>query len=69
MKLLFTFCLALFMLSAQHQHAGSQTSGNVQLVSGLGNHTHPIATNSELAQKFFDQGLALVFGFIYVFVW
>jgi tetratricopeptide (TPR) repeat protein len=63
MKLLLTFFLAIFMASAQHQHAGSQSSGSVQLMSGLGNHSHPIATNSEMAQKFFDQGLALVFGF------
>ena len=35
----------------------------VQLLPGLGNHHHPIATKSPEAQKFFDQGLALSYAF------
>ncbi len=35
----------------------------VQLLPGLGNHHHPIATKSPEAQKFFDQGLALAWAF------
>ncbi len=35
----------------------------VELLPGLGNHHHPISTSSPEAQKFFDQGLALVYGF------
>jgi tetratricopeptide (TPR) repeat protein len=35
----------------------------VQLLPGLGNHYHPIATKSPEAQKFFDQGLALAYAF------
>jgi tetratricopeptide (TPR) repeat protein len=35
----------------------------VQLLPGLGNHHHPIATTSAEAQKFFDQGLALSYAF------
>ena len=35
----------------------------VQLLPGLGNHHHPIATKSPAAQKFFDQGLALAWAF------
>jgi tetratricopeptide (TPR) repeat protein len=34
-----------------------------ELVSGLGEHHHPIATSSEGAQAFFDQGFAWVFAF------
>jgi tetratricopeptide (TPR) repeat protein len=34
-----------------------------QLLPGLGNHHHPIATKSPEAQKFFDQGLALAYAF------
>lgn len=30
---------------------------------GLGNHHHPISTTNPEAQKFFDQGLTLIFGF------
>jgi tetratricopeptide (TPR) repeat protein len=34
-----------------------------RLLDGLGGATHPITTRSELAQKYFDQGLALSYGF------
>ena len=33
------------------------------LVDGLGDYNRPISTKSELAQKFFDQGLRLVYGY------
>jgi tetratricopeptide (TPR) repeat protein len=33
------------------------------LLEGLGAHRHPITTGSELAQRYFDQGLILSFGF------
>src|SRR6516225_6383568 len=47
---------------AQHQH-GSTSERPVQLFANLGNHTHKIATRSPEAQKFFDQGLTLLYGF------
>jgi tetratricopeptide (TPR) repeat protein len=62
-KLPFLLALAVASAFAQHAHHESSHSKPVELLEGLGNHTHPIATTSELAQKFFDQGLALVFGF------
>src|SRR5580765_4358181 len=34
-----------------------------RLMPGMGNHHHPIATSSPEAQRFFDQGVDLVFGF------
>src|SRR4029079_2035789 len=33
------------------------------LVNGLGSYSRTISTKSELAQKFFDQGLRLVYGY------
>ncbi len=33
------------------------------LLPGMGHHHHPIATTNPEAQKFFDQGLTLSFGF------
>jgi len=33
------------------------------LLAGLGSHRHPIATSSPEAQKFFDQGMVMLFGF------
>ena len=35
----------------------------VALLSGLGSHRHPIATAVPEAQKFFDQGMIMLFGF------
>ncbi|MCL7944687.1 tetratricopeptide repeat protein [Marinobacter sp. ATCH36] len=40
----------------------SDTS-RVPLFEGLGDHHHPITTDSGLAQRYFDQGLVLAFGF------
>jgi len=48
---------------AQHHSAPAPAAGKVTLLSGLGNLHHPIATNNPEAQKFFDQGLTLIFGF------
>lgn len=48
---------------AQHVHNTTETARPAELLEGLGSHTHPIATQSALAQKFFDQGLALIYGF------
>jgi tetratricopeptide (TPR) repeat protein len=47
----------------QHHHQHSEPAKPAELLEGLGTHSHPIKTNSPLAQKFFDQGLALIFGF------
>lgn len=47
---------------AQHEHHAAPEKP-AELLEGLGAHSHPIATDSELAQKFFDQGLSLIFGF------
>lgn len=45
------------------QAPGMSVELPVQLLPGLGNHHHPIATKSPEAQKFFDQGLALTWAF------
>jgi tetratricopeptide (TPR) repeat protein len=45
------------------QAPGTSVVQPVQLLPGLGNHHHPIATKSPEAQKFFDQGLALAWAF------
>lgn len=53
-----------FADDASHQHAAAAASpGPVQLYDGLGNVHHPVTTKSELAQKYFDQGLAFDYGF------
>jgi tetratricopeptide (TPR) repeat protein len=57
--IVFTACAAL----AQHDHHAAENTKPAELLDGLGTHKHPIATKSELAQTFFDQGLALIYGF------
>jgi hypothetical protein len=41
----------------------AQTAPTSPLLSGIGNHHHAIATSSADAQRYFDQGFDLVFGF------
>lgn len=53
---------ASFVLTAQHHPAPSASQPAV-LHPGIGDHHHPISTANPDAQKFFDQGLTLVFGF------
>src|SRR5687767_10257956 len=69
MKLRTSRCLGLLLLSvslafAQHEHHHEAANTRpAELLPGLGNHTHPIRTSNPMAQKFFDQGLALIYGF------
>ncbi len=52
-------------LSAQAPAPASAPPGPkpVELYAGMGAHRHPIRTTSPEAQKFFDQGVVLLFGF------
>ncbi|MCX6605832.1 MAG: hypothetical protein NTV52_19865 [Acidobacteria bacterium] len=50
-------------LFGQHQHGDASAVRPAELLAGMGSHSHPIATKSALAQAFFDQGLALLYGF------
>src|ERR1700683_1622876 len=55
-------------LGQQHDHGPAlQESGQnvtpAPLLIGLGHLHHPITTSSPLAQRYFDQGLTLVYGF------
>jgi tetratricopeptide (TPR) repeat protein len=43
--------------------ADPTSAANTGILPGVGAHHHPIATTNSDAQKFFDQGMALVFGF------
>ncbi|HVF56070.1 MAG TPA: hypothetical protein VM934_07960 [Pyrinomonadaceae bacterium] len=64
----FPFCLLTLLLvcghaPAQHQHPASNNPKPATLLSGLGRHRFPVSTTSAEAQKFFDQGVILVYGF------
>ena len=43
--------------------AQAQSTAGAQLLPGMGSYSHPIQTTSPEAQKFFDQGLALLYNF------
>ncbi len=48
---------------AQHDHSMMMKPKPAVLMPGVGNQHHPVSTNNPLAQKFFDQGMALVYAF------
>ncbi len=58
-RLLFLLPVALF---SQHQHPAAPARQAV-LMPGLGNVHHAVTTKNPEAQKFFDQGLALIWAF------
>lgn len=56
---------ASFAEAAEHRHGVSSApaAGTVPLYTGLGNVRHTVTTRSPLAQRFFNQGLALCYAF------
>jgi tetratricopeptide (TPR) repeat protein len=63
MRLRSLFCLLLpLALLAQHEHPAAPARQAV-LMPGLGDVHHAISTKNPEAQKFFDQGLALIWAF------
>lgn len=55
--------MAALLHGQGHDHGTPANQKPAELWDGLGTHSHPIATKSAQAQKFFDQGLALIYGF------
>jgi len=63
-RLLKSILMIFATLLVAGQRAETQTTDEFAvLVDGLGNYSRKISTNSERAQKFFDQGLRLVYGY------
>ena len=64
-KLLLSIALASFAvaLGAQADMHAPAPEKPPQLLAGMGSHRHPIKTPSAEAQKYFDQGVTLLFGF------
>ena len=60
---LFTLLLLSPNIAAQHTHDASADAKLPSLMAGLGDAHHPVSTTNSEAQRFFDQGLALVYGF------
>jgi tetratricopeptide (TPR) repeat protein len=55
--------LAVAILAGQDHHTPAPQGPPVRPMAGLGKHHHKIATTSREAQRLFDQGLTLVYGF------
>lgn len=49
--------------NAQHEQHGGGMQKPAQLIAGAGKLHHPVTTKIAEAQKFFDQGLAFIYGF------
>ena len=60
---LLTLLLACGPASGQHAHPATSNPRPATLLAGLGRHSFPVSTASAEAQKFFDQGVILVYGF------
>jgi hypothetical protein len=61
---LYLFALSLFFPSAVAQESNSHAGAKpAMLLPGMGHLHHPIATSSAEAQRFFDQGLTLIYAF------
>jgi tetratricopeptide (TPR) repeat protein len=66
MKLLLIALTVLLLFTgafAQHEHHSSSDVKPAALIPGLGDVHHPVSTSNREAQQFFNQGLALVYGF------
>jgi tetratricopeptide (TPR) repeat protein len=56
--------VAVAALGQQHEHgAVAPETGPTPLLNGLGHLHHPITTSNPMAQRYFDQGLTLVYAF------
>src|ERR1700736_2977353 len=52
------------MLAQQHQHPSDVSSApKAAILEGVGNTRHPVSTSNAEAQRFFAQGLGLIYAF------
>lgn len=65
MKTIFTILVVLFacMSYSQHDMKSTAEKSDARLIPGLGKYSLKVSTDNELAQKFFDQGLTLIYAF------
>jgi tetratricopeptide (TPR) repeat protein len=59
----FLFVVLLCVPAIAQDHSNHGQSKPATLMSGIGNVHHPVSTNNSEAQKFFDQGLRLIYDF------
>ena len=61
--LLASLAISFYPPARSQMKMGSAPEKPVMLLAGLGSHHHPVKTRSPVAQRFFDQGLRLVYAF------
>ena len=59
----FALCCAVYSQQTDHRMNMAGSEKSPALMTGLGSLHHPVSTSNADAQKFFDQGLALVYAF------
>lgn len=62
MKIIFTAIL-LILLILLYSKCSTTPEGQAPLFTNIGSHNFPITTDSELAQKYFNQGIIFAYGF------
>lgn len=63
MKIRFAILAGLLAFSAMAQHEHAIAPGTAPLIPNLGQLHHPISTSNPEAQRYFDQGLTLIYAF------
>ncbi len=58
-----TFILITATAVAQHEHHQTSDAKPATIMPGLGNLQHPVSTKNAEAQKYFNQGLTLIYAF------
>ena len=61
--LIVIFLSTTSLAPAQHQHDSDAISKSGRLLSGFGSYHHPVSTKNPEAQKYFNQGLTLIYSF------
>ena len=62
-RIFFVSLLITLTVSLSYDNFGKTEAKIAPLLTGMGTHHHAITTKSPSAQRYFDQGLALAYGF------
>lgn len=62
-RLAFGIAAGLALTACTHDTVGQDDGRIAPLLDGLGDHHMPITTDDSMAQRYFDQGLVLAYGF------
>ncbi len=63
LRTMIALILTSLTIAAQHQHHETTNTKPTTVMPGLGNLQHPVSTKNAEAQKYFNQGLTLIYAF------